>query len=215
MIKRYILTVLIAALLAPLALEASFGGEAGDRPPDFTLQGIDDKEYTLYDYFDSSATVLVYFWCYKPCGKPQGKLDSLQTMLYDIYHDVGPDSVGLKILAVNCGDGKDVAQFWTDNYSITFPMLYVEGQEMNNLLNDYEIEPGDKFKPITDELIAPWHVDTAADTNYTEPVPIIYYRTSICDSSHDAIKVSPLINPIEELIVNNQPKEEEPGVEEK
>lgn len=206
MTKRYILAaVLIAALLAPAALQAGFGGEVGDTPPDFTLQGIDDKEYILYDYFDSSATVLVYFWCYKPCGKPQGKLDSLQTMLYDVYHDL--DSLGLQILAVNCGDGKDVARFWADNYSITFPMLYVEGQEMTDLLNDYEIS--DPSKPMTDELIAPWHIDTTADTNYTEPVPLIHYRAR----PPQATNVTPLISPVEYLVEKNQPKQE-PGVEE-
>jgi len=155
--KKYVALILGLMLVLPLNIYADEGGEVGDTPPNFTLPDIKGNTHTLYDYLNNPA-VLVYFWNYRGCGHPQGKLDSLQKRLYNAYH-----SQGLEILAINCGDGKEVTQYWADAFNITFPMLYVEGAEMEALLEAYEIPVAPDLKSMTDELIDP------SDTT-------IYYR---------------------------------------
>ena len=178
MLKRWMYMLLGLVLLSAPVLRAEYGGDIGDTPPNFTLPDIDGNNHTLYDYLDNPA-VLVYFWCEKPCGNPQGKLDSLQTILYDVYHNQG-----FELLAINCGDGQAITQYWASVYSVTYPMLYVEGDAMTELLNAYEIPIGSPFKPLTDELI-----DGAGDT-------VIYYRARPPQSKLTSV----MIPYIEELL---------------
>lgn len=178
--KKYVALMLGLVLLLPLNIYADEGGEVGDTPPNFTLRDIKGNTHTLYDYFSNSA-VLVYFWNYRGCGHPQGKLDSLQKKLYNVYH-----SQGLEILAINCRDGKDVTQYWANVFNIIFPMLYVEGAQMEALLEAYEIPVAADLKSLTDELIDP------SDTT-------IYYRAR----PPAAKGIGPLEPKVKELIAKN------------
>ncbi len=178
MLRRYTHILLGVILFSAPLLYAEYGGEVGDTPPDFTLSDIDGNNHTLYDYLGNPA-VLVYFWCEKPCGSPQGKLDSLQTILYDVYHDQG-----FEILAINCGDGQATTEYYGTLYGVTYPMLYVEDDAMTDLLNAYEIPIETPFKPLTDELI-----DGDGDT-------VIYYRARPPQAKFTSV----MISYIEELL---------------
>lgn len=130
MIKKVaagLLLVLLIAVAMVQALEAKQddqlpGLKIGKEAPDFSLQTLDGEMVKLSD-FEGKKVVLNFWatWC-KPCREEMPDLQSV--------HEEGVDDV--VILAVNTDAHNDVKGF-IDSYSVTFPVLLDEKDEVSDL----------------------------------------------------------------------------------
>ncbi|MEK6934734.1 MAG: thioredoxin family protein [Nanoarchaeota archaeon] len=71
----------------------------GDKAPDFKLLGIDDKKYSLNDFKDAKALMII-FMC-NHCPYVKAKTD-VMNKLYEKFHDKG-----LVMVGINANDPED------------------------------------------------------------------------------------------------------------
>ena len=130
MIKKVaagLVLVLLIAVAMVQALEAKQddqlpGLKIGETAPDFSLETLDGEMVKLSD-FEGKKVVVNFWatWC-KPCREEMPDLQS-------VYEQKEKDVV---ILAVNMDAHNDVKGF-IDSYSVTFPILLDEEDEVADL----------------------------------------------------------------------------------
>lgn len=130
MIKKVaagLVLVLLIAVAMVQALEAKQddqlpGLKIGETAPDFSLETLDGEMVKLSD-FEGKKVVVNFWatWC-KPCREEMPDLQS-------VYEQKEEDVV---ILAVNMDAHNDVKGF-IDSYSVTFPILLDEEDEVADL----------------------------------------------------------------------------------
>ena len=98
--------------------------ELGAFAPDFELQSAEGESIRLSDL--QGQPVIVNFWA-TWCGPCMVEMPILQS-LYDNHRDQG-----VRILAVNMGETKQVVREWQSTYRLTYDLLIDESQSVSTL----------------------------------------------------------------------------------
>ena len=99
--------------------------QVGDRAPDFSLVGIDDKRHSLAEY-DGYKGLLVIFMC-NHCPYVKAKTDALNE-LYDTY-----GSSGIAIVGINSNDATDYPE---DSFDAMKQTAKEKGFEFDYLVDE-------------------------------------------------------------------------------
>ncbi len=125
--KRFLLTILLGALMAPFAM--SQGYDIGDEATDFNLKNVDGTYVSLSDYSDKEG-VIVIFTC-NHCPYAQ----AYEQRIIDV--DKKFASKGYPVVAINPNDPKLVPEDSFENMkkrarnkNYTFPYLLDKKQEV-------------------------------------------------------------------------------------
>ena len=132
--KNFILFMAMICLLflilgcgkdAPTELELK---EDPDAAPNFTLTGIDNKNYTLRDY-KGEVVVLNFFatWCV-PC---RSEIPELEAKVWQVYRDRG-----VVILGIDLRESSEKAKRLVSDMGITYPVIIDSTGEVGQL---YEV----------------------------------------------------------------------------
>jgi len=99
-----------------------------NKAPDFTLQALNDSNYTLSKM--EGKVVLINFWATwcGPCRMEIPEFNELQKS----YHEKG-----LEILGISVSDNKKQLKNFTKSFSVDYPMLYGSAKVINKIMQDY------------------------------------------------------------------------------
>ncbi len=103
---------------------------AAEKAPDFTLQGIDGKTYTLSDF--KGKVVLLDFWAVwcPPCRASVPFFESL----YEKYRDSG-----LVVIGVSLDRRKDILQSYVQHMGVQYIILWDRDGMVADLYNAYSL----------------------------------------------------------------------------
>ncbi|HLR22935.1 MAG TPA: thiol-disulfide oxidoreductase ResA [Pseudogracilibacillus sp.] len=134
--RLIVLTVLVAAVAYALIMNAKKGNTIygiGDQAPDFQLQQVNknnELETIQLSDLEGKGVMLNFWatWC-KPCEAEMPYMEEL----YPKYRDNG-----IEIVAVSLDSTEPVIHQFIEKYNLTFPILYDNRKEVNDL---YKIGP--------------------------------------------------------------------------
>ena len=99
-----------------------------NKAPDFTLQALNDSNYTLSKM--NGKVVLINFWA-TWCGPCRMEIPEFNE-LRKSYHEKG-----LEILGISVSDNKMQLKNFVKSYAVDYPMLYGNAREINKIMQDY------------------------------------------------------------------------------
>jgi len=146
-----------------MACEGSVGASVGQCAPDFTLQSVDGKTYSLSKY--RGKVVLLNFWATwcKPCIV---EMPSMQKAYGQLKKN------GVEILAVSIDTNEnEIKQFLDQQIQqhLSFPIFFDSGKKVSSTYGTFQVPETfviDKTGRITDKVIGIREWDDSMVTNY-------------------------------------------------
>ena len=99
-----------------------------NKAPDFTLNTMNDSNYTLSKL--EGKVVLINFWA-TWCGPCRMEIPEFNEM-HKSYHEKG-----LEILGISVSDNKKQLKNFAKSFAVDYPLLYGSSRDINKVMRDY------------------------------------------------------------------------------